>query len=157
MLQMLLDLFRFINNNIPESLNLMCGYSHMTAAEQLGTQLRAARGQLSLRALSDQVAISASTLGEYERGVKVPEADKLARIAEALNCFTFRIDNFYFTVSRAVVVPEPLAASAQLPLDFSGEYSYAKASVKIRPGRISVVFDGARTSSPRVHLAVSSN
>ncbi|MGP0099871.1 MAG: helix-turn-helix domain-containing protein [Terriglobales bacterium] len=38
--------------------------------------------ELSLRALSDQAEISASTLGEYERGVKVPEADKLARIAE---------------------------------------------------------------------------
>ncbi len=112
---------------------------------------------MSLRALSDQVKISASTLGEYERGVKVPEADKLARIAEALNCFTFRVDDFYFTVSRVVVDTELDAASAQLPLDFSGEYNYAKASVKIKPGRISVVFDGVRTPSPRVRLAISSN
>lgn len=131
--------------------------AQMTAAEQLGAQIRTARGQLSLRALSDQVDVSASTLGEYERGVKVPEADKLARIAEALNCFTFRIDNFYFTVSRVVLGTEPPTASAQLPLDFSGEYTYAKASVKIRPGRISVMFDGGRTSNPRVRLAVSSN
>ena len=112
---------------------------------------------MSLRALGDQVGISASTLGEYERGVKVPEADKLARIAEALNCFTFRIDNFYFTVSRVVASTEPPPSTTQLPLDFSGEYNYAKASVKIGAGRISVMFDGVRTSSPKVRLAVSSN
>jgi transcriptional regulator with XRE-family HTH domain len=129
----------------------------MTTAEQLGAQLRTARGQLSLRALSDQVDISASTLGEYERGSKVPEADKLARIAEALNCFTFRIDNFYFTVSRAIVDAEPSPTNAQLPLDFLGEYSYAKASVKIRPGRISLTFDGVKTSGPKGRLAVSPN
>ena len=112
---------------------------------------------MSLRVLSDQVDIAASTLSEYERGSKVPEADKLARIAEALNCFTFRIDNFYFTVSRVVVDSELGAPSAQLPLDFSEEYSYAKAIVKIKPGRISVLFDGVRTPSPRMRLGVSSN
>jgi transcriptional regulator with XRE-family HTH domain len=128
----------------------------MTAAEQLGVQIRSARGEMSLRALGDQVGISASTLSEYERGVKVPEADKLARIAEALNCFTFRIDNFYFTVSRVVVGTEP-PPTAQLPLDFSGECSYAKASVKIGPGRISMTFDGVRTSSPKIRLPLSSN
>jgi len=69
-----------------------------------------------------------------------------------LNCFTFRIDNFYFTVSRAVLASEPPPSSTQLPLDFPGELSYAKASVKIRTGRISVMFDGVKTSSPRVLL-----
>lgn len=129
----------------------------MTTAEQVGAQIKAARGELSLRALSDQVDISASTLGEYERGVKVPEADKLARIADALNHFTFRIDDFTFTVARTDLGTELGAASEQLPLDFSGEYSYAKASVKIRPGRISVMFDGVKASTPRLRLTASSN
>ena len=129
----------------------------MTAAEQLGLQLKAARGQMSLRALSVQVGISASTLGEYERGAKVPEADKLARIAETLNCFTFRIDDFYFTVSRVVVDPGPGRQSAQLPLDFSGEYSYAKAVVKIKPGRISVALDGFKTPTAGVQVPIPSN
>ena len=128
----------------------------MTTAEQLGFQLKAARGQMSLRALSGQVGISASTLGEYERGARVPEADKLARIAETLNCFTFRIDDFYFTVSRVVVQPEPSRQSAQLPLDFSGEYTYAKAAVKIKPGRISVAFDAFRTPTAGAEIAISS-
>jgi transcriptional regulator with XRE-family HTH domain len=112
---------------------------------------------MSLRALGEQVDISASTLGEYERGVKVPEADKLARIAEVLNCFTFQIDNFYFTVSRVIVHSEPAGTSTQLPLDFSAEYSYAKASVKIRPGRISMVFDGVKTPDAGTRIAISSN
>jgi transcriptional regulator with XRE-family HTH domain len=129
----------------------------MTTAEQLGLQIKAARGDMSLRALSEQVGISASTLGEYERGAKVPEADKLARIAETLNCFTFRIDEFYFTVSRVVVEAERGRQSAQLPLDFSGEYSYAKATVKIRPGRISVALDGFKTPAAGAQIAVSSN
>jgi transcriptional regulator with XRE-family HTH domain len=129
----------------------------MTTAEQLGSQIKTARGELSLRALSDQVDISASTLGEYERGVRVPEADKLARIADALNHFTFQIDDFTFTVSRTDTDAKPPTPSQQLPLDFSGEYSYAKASVKIRPGRISVVFDGVKASTPRLRLTTSSN
>jgi len=129
----------------------------MTAAEQLGSQIRTARGQLSLRALSEQVEISASTLSEYERGVKVPEADKLARIADALNHFTFRIDDFTFTVTRTDVGAEQRAASEQLPLDFSGEAGSSKNSVKIRPGRISVVFDGVKASTPRLRLTASPN
>lgn len=143
-------------NKVNKNEYSLCGYSHMTTAEQLGAQIRAARGPLSLRALSDQVEISASTLGEYERGAKVPEADKLARIADALNHFTFQIDNFTFTVSRTDSGAER-TVNEQLPLDFSGEYSYAKASVKIRPGRISVVFDGVKASTPRLRLTASSN
>ena len=128
----------------------------MTVAEQLGAQIKAARGGMSLRMLSEQVGISASTLGEYERGVRVPEADKLAKIAEVLNCFTYQIDNFYFTVSRVVVNTEH-PPNAQLPLDFSGEYGYAKANVKIGPKRISLMFDGFKAGNAKGQLVVSSN
>jgi transcriptional regulator with XRE-family HTH domain len=128
-----------------------------TSAEQLGSQIRTARGPLSLRALSEQVDISASTLSEYERGTKVPEADKLARIADALNHFTFQIDDFTFTVRRTDADKEKRAPAEQIPLDFSGEYSYAKASVKIRPGRISVVFDGVKSPLSKLRLTASKN
>jgi len=42
-------------------------------------------------------------------------------------------------------------------LDFSGEYSYAKASVKIKPGRISVVLDGFKTPGAGARAAISAN
>lgn len=132
----------------------------MTSAEQIGSQLKAARESagLSLRALEQQVDISASTIGEYERGIRVPEADKLARMANALSYFTFRVDQYTFTVG----LPEDTngkraGVNEQLPLDFSDEYNYAKASIKIKPGRITVVFDGVKAQGQKSRLTVSSN
>ena len=123
----------------------------MTTAEQLGTQIKEARdnAHLSLRALEELVEISASTIGEYERGVRVPEADKLARIAAALKHFTFRIDNFIFTITHRRAGEEAPARHEQLPLDFTGEYTYSKAHVRIQPGRISVAFDGVKAAPTR--------
>jgi transcriptional regulator with XRE-family HTH domain len=131
----------------------------MTKAEQLGSQIRAARDEadLSLRALSELVDISASTIGEYERGIKVPEADKLAKIADALNHYTFQVDEYTFTVSHIATDIQRTTASDQMPLDFSGEYNYAKAIVKIKPGRISVVFEGVKMPIRGLRLAASSN
>jgi len=97
----------------------------------------------SLRELSEKVEISASTIGEYERGVRVPEADKLVRIASALNHFTFRIDDYTFTVGHSQPSDRP-RRDEQLPLNFNGEYGYARARVKIEPGRISIAFDGEK-------------
>jgi transcriptional regulator with XRE-family HTH domain len=130
---------------------MMCEYSHMTKAEQLGTQMKQARelARLSLRDLCDEVGISASTLGEYERGVRVPEADKLVRIAAALEHFTFQIDGFTFNISPKDALPRIPAADRQMPLNFSGEYSYSTAQVKIEPGRISVAFEGVKARLPR--------
>ena len=129
----------------------MCEDSHMTKAEQFGSQIKRARenARLSLRALSDEVEISASTLGEYERGVKVPEADKLTRIAAALDHFTFQIDDYTFTISPKDETPKVATPDRQLPLNFSGEYSYSTAQVKIEPGRISVAFEGVKVRLQR--------
>jgi transcriptional regulator with XRE-family HTH domain len=115
----------------------------MNSIEQLGAQMRAARSAsgFSLRSLSSEVGISASTIGAYERGVKVPEADKLAKIAAATGHFTFQIDHFTFTVGPPT--SEKPAGHEQLRLDFAAEYSYARARVKIEPGKITVAFDGA--------------
>jgi transcriptional regulator with XRE-family HTH domain len=122
-----------------------------SAAEQIGSQIRSARedADISLRDLSQLVGISASTIGEYERGVKVPEADKLAKIARAVNHFTYRVDEYTFNIQTERPVEKP-DANEQLRLDFLGEYSYATANVRIRPGRISVIFDGVRTRPVRV-------
>jgi transcriptional regulator with XRE-family HTH domain len=127
----------------------------MTTAEQLGSQIKAARdaAALTLRELAQQVEISASTIGEYERGVKVPEADKLAKIAAALSHFTFRIDDYTFTISTKGLSGKELAVDRQLPLDFTGEYTYTKAHIKIEPGKISVAFDGVTARSPRATMS----
>ena len=133
--------------------------AYMTTAEQLGNQIKAAREQagLSFRKLSELAKVPTTTIESYESGISVPSADKLAKIAAALDCFTFRVDEYTFTVSRVGTAPEKSTANEQLPLDFSGEYSYAKASVKIGPGRISIVFDGVKAPAPRIRLTASSN
>ena len=142
--------YLIIRAKVNTNKQLLCEYLHMTLAEQLGSQLKEARdsAQLSLRALSEQVEISASTIGEYERGVKVPEADKLARIAVALSHFTFRIDDYTFTIRPKGADLGETPSHEQLPLDFSGEYTHAKAHIKIAPGRISVVLEGVKTRLP---------
>lgn len=129
----------------------------MTRAEQLGAQLKAARddAQLSLRALSEQVEISASTIGEYERGTKVPEADKLAKIAAALNHFTFRVDDYTFLIRPRDDDPKKLTADEQLDLDFAGEYTFARAHLKIESGRVSVAFDGLKARQLRPAVSQS--
>jgi transcriptional regulator with XRE-family HTH domain len=114
----------------------------MTAAEQLGSQLKQARdgATMSLRDLSKRVDISPSTLGEYERGTKVPEADKLAKIAAALGKHTFEIDEYRFTITHKEKIMSSQAQ--QLNLDFAGEYAFSKATVRVSPGRINILFDG---------------
>jgi transcriptional regulator with XRE-family HTH domain len=114
------------------------------ATEQIARQLKAARLKkgLSLRAVAALAKIPASTLEGYESGSAVP-AEKLARIAEVLEHPTFKIDDYHFTVSRAA--PEAPSRHDQLSLDFTGEYSYAKATVKISPRKITIFLDGRKT------------
>jgi transcriptional regulator with XRE-family HTH domain len=117
----------------------------MTAAEQLAQQLRQARlaKGLSLRSLAKLVEIPASTLEGYEGGSSVP-AEKLARIASALEHLSFKVDDYHFSVSRSA----PRASEPdQLALDFTGEYKYTKANIKIGPEKITIVIDGRKTSS----------
>jgi transcriptional regulator with XRE-family HTH domain len=115
----------------------------MTASQQIASQLRAVRLEkgLSLRALATLARIPASTLEGYEAGSSVP-AEKLARIADALDHRTFKVDEYHFTVSRAM--PGIPTHPDQLSLDFTGEYSYAKARIRIAPGKITIYLDGKR-------------
>ena len=119
----------------------------MTVAQQLGSQIRSARigAGLSLRKLGNLSGIPATTIEGYEGGSSIP-AEKLVRIADALNYRDFVVDRYRFTVGRIdSEVPKP-ATREQLSLDFSAEYDYSRATVRIRPGSITVAFDATRLS-----------
>jgi len=117
----------------------------LTTAQQLGNQLRTARldARLSLRKLGAKVSIPATTIEGYEAGNRIP-ADKFLRLADALNHQTFEVDGYKFNVTRSDV--ETPKGGEQLNLNFSGEYLYSRATVKISPGRITVAFDANRLS-----------
>jgi len=115
----------------------------MTTADQLGSQIRAAREEADLSAskLSRMVGVSPPTIASYESGESIPTADTLARIAHALGIHTVEIDGYRFTITRK----EHVAATPsgeQLALDFTGEYAFSKATVRLSPGRINISFDG---------------
>lgn len=87
-------------------------------------------------------SVPATTLEGYEAGASVP-AEKLARIADALSHHTFKIDGYQFSVTRVTVETEaPL--HDQMSLDFAGEYSYARAVVKIKPSKITILLSGTK-------------
>jgi len=75
--------------------------TYMTAAQQLGNQIMDARlaAGLSLRKLGALAEIPATTIEGYETGASIP-AEKLARIANALQHLTFQVDGYHFTVSK---------------------------------------------------------
>jgi hypothetical protein len=51
------------------------------------------------------------------------------------------IDEYRFTITRKEkLTPAPLGQ--QLALDFTGEYAFSKATVRLSPGRINISFDG---------------
>lgn len=114
----------------------------MTTAEQIGQQIREARGELSARSLSQQVGVTPPTIASYEAGRTIPTADVLAKIADALNIPVMEVDEHRFTITRKERL-RPEQPSEQLALDFSGEYSFSRATVRLSPGRISISFDGA--------------
>jgi transcriptional regulator with XRE-family HTH domain len=122
----------------------------MTAAQQIGTQIRAARetSGLSLRALAEKAEVSHSTIVAYEAGDSVPTADKLARLATELSIHFVEVDGFRLWISRVANGINPVSGTDQLNLEFNGEYAYSKASLKISPSRITVVFDAAKVPSP---------
>jgi transcriptional regulator with XRE-family HTH domain len=116
----------------------------MIAAAQLGLQIKAAREGLRMSAskLGRMVGVTPPTIASYESGDSVPTADTLAKIAEVLDLRTVEIDEYRFTITRKEqVVPTDLRE--QLTLEFSGEYAFSKATVRLSPGRMNITFDGA--------------
>jgi transcriptional regulator with XRE-family HTH domain len=104
---------------------------------------------MSVRALSQKVGVAPPTIASYESGGSVPTADTLARIAEVLNIHTIEIDEHRFTITRKEKLATARPAE-QTALDFSGEYAFSKATVRLSPGRINVSFDGLTpTAAPK--------
>jgi transcriptional regulator with XRE-family HTH domain len=88
-------------------------------------------------------------VADYESGESVPTADTLAKIAEVLNIQAFEVDSYRFTITRKERVT-PALSGEQMALDFAGEYAFAKATVRLSPGRINISFDGVTPlSNPR--------
>jgi transcriptional regulator with XRE-family HTH domain len=115
----------------------------------LAEQLKSARTKagLSLRELTALTKIPATTIEGYEAGNKIP-AHKFLLLADALDHHEFSVDDDQYTVMRLDKAPIGSRTPEQLKLNFSGEYNYSKASIRISPGRITVLFDGAKVSVP---------
>jgi transcriptional regulator with XRE-family HTH domain len=96
---------------------------------------------MSASKLSRMVGVSGPTIASYESGESIPTADTLAKIAEALGIHAIEVDGYWFTITRKERVI-PAAPGEQLALDFSGEYAFSKATVRLSPGRINISFDG---------------
>jgi len=118
----------------------------MMASQQLGNQLKAARNKagLSLRRLATLTRIPATTIAGYEKGNKIP-ADSFLRIADVLQHHAYEVDGNLFRVGRMDSPPGASERVEQLKLDFSAEYNYSVASVRIGPGKITVSFEAVTT------------
>lgn len=114
----------------------------MNWRKEFGASLQKRRedANLSLRALGRRVGVSPETIRQYELG-RIPDADKLAKIAVALKTSEFVLKDAKISIVRAV--PEPTAAE-QLTLDFKAEYTQSTATIQIRPGSIAVTLGGVR-------------
>lgn len=87
------------------------------------------------------VGVSPPTIGDYESGDSTPTADVLAKIAGALDIHAFEVDEYRFTITRKEKI-SPARKGEQMALDFTGEYAFSKATVRLSPGRLSISFDG---------------
>ena len=117
--------------------------------EELGSKLRKERqgAGISLRALAKVSKTSPETIRKYELG-KVPDADRLVKVARALGISEIDLDDIRVHIARPGANEEK-STGEQLRLDFTGEYTRSKATVKIRPGSVSIAFKGLRVSSAK--------
>jgi len=117
--------------------------------QQLGAKLRRERKSagISLRGLGGLIKASPETIRQYERG-RLPDADKLAKIAVALGISEIELDHLRISIADIGTQPSE-SVGEQLRLDFAGEYTRSKATVKIRPGSVSVTITGMRVSNTR--------
>jgi transcriptional regulator with XRE-family HTH domain len=112
-------------------------------ANQLGSQIKTARERIPMSAseLGRIVGITSPTIASYEAGKSVPTADTLAKIAEILGLRTVEVDEYRFTITRKEQMA-PAKPGEQLALEFTGEYAFSKATVRLSPGRMNITFDG---------------
>jgi hypothetical protein len=67
----------------------------------------------------------------------------------------FRVDDYTFLIRPRDDDPKKLTADEQLDLDFAGEYTFARAHLKIESGRVSVAFDGLKARQLRPAVSQS--
>ena len=117
--------------------------------EQLGAKLRRERKSagISLRDLGGLIKTSPETIRQYERG-RLPDADKLAKIAVALGISEIDLDHLRISIAD-IGAPTSESVGEQLRLDFAGDYTRSRAIVKIRPGSVSVTVTGLRVGNVR--------
>jgi transcriptional regulator with XRE-family HTH domain len=117
--------------------------------QQLGAKLRRERKSagISLRNLGALIKASPETIRQYERG-RLPDAYKLAKIAVALGISELDLDHLRISIA-GIGTPTSESVGEQLRLDFAGEYARSKATVKIRPGSVSVTITSLRVSNTR--------
>ena len=115
----------------------------------LGSQIKRARNAagLSVRALAEKVNIPYTTIEGFESGNKIP-ADRFLRIAAALNSHSFEVEGDKFEVYRVELEEVAKATSSpQMKFEFSEEYTYSRATVRIGPSRITVSFQGQKSAA----------
>src|ERR1700690_228619 len=117
--------------------------------QQLGAKPRRERKSagISPRGLGGLIKASPETIRQYERG-RLPDADKLAKIAVALGISEIELDHHRISIADIRTQPSE-SVGEQLRLDFAGEYTRSKATVKIRPGSVSVTITGLHVSNTR--------
>jgi transcriptional regulator with XRE-family HTH domain len=112
--------------------------------EEFGANLRRIREEAdeTLRTLAAKVGVAPETIRQYELG-RIPDADKLAKIAMALKTTEFVLDDLKILVAQKGQ-DDLLPGTEQLTLDFSAEYAKSSATIQIRPGSIALTLRGIR-------------
>ena len=116
----------------------------MSWKEEFGIELRRLRKEAgeTLRTLATKVGVTPETIRQYELG-RIPDADKLARIAVALKRSEFVLNDLRISVAQKGKEQQP-SKPEQLTLDFTAEYAHSSATIQIRPGSIAVTLKGMR-------------
>jgi len=85
--------------------------------ENFGSQLQREREaqRISLRELGKAIGASPETVRQYELASRLPDADKLAKIAVALGIKEFKLGELKFVVNERTA---PVVGGEQLNLDF---------------------------------------
>ncbi len=111
----------------------------MTWQEALGQQIRAARKGtgLSQQGLGDAVKKTRQMIGRYESGKDAPSVDVLGRIALQLGMTGINVNGSYFAIAQKTTSPGALATE-QLRLDFDKEYTYSRATLRIKPNKVTI-------------------
>lgn len=117
--------------------------------QELGSKIQSQRlaAGMSLRGLGKAVQMTAETLRQYELGARVPDADKLVRIAVALGIEEFLVENIKVLVAQTRVTTATHSLPEQLKFDFERRYANSRATVKIGRDSISVTFTGLRIAN----------